>query len=106
MTTTSAFDAALATFLSLAQAMVDAHMAKEFPNNPRKVLSAERGKRYVRIVVSDDGVGRSAYCFVDTTNGDVLKSEGWKAPAKGPRGNIFAENPIAGVTPYGAARAR
>lgn len=43
-----------------------------------------RGKRYVRIVRE-----RAAHCFVDSTNGDVLKSHGWASPRHGARGNIF-----------------
>jgi hypothetical protein len=101
------FDTAIAAFLDQAQAMVDAYMTNRYPhhsypNIARAVLSTIPGKRYVRVVSSDGSV----YCFIDTTNGDVLKAATRKAPAKGPRGNIFADNPIAGLTPYGAARAR
>ena len=51
-------------------------------------LVAERGKRFIRIVAEGNGQ-RSAWAFVDMTNGDVLKADGWKGPAKGARGNIF-----------------
>jgi len=53
-------------------------------------ISLEIGKRYARIVKADgSGFGRSAYGFVDLTNGDLLKSAGWKGPAKGVRGNAL-----------------
>jgi hypothetical protein len=96
---------ALANFVKLAQAVVDSHMAAHCPNNTRKVLSVEPGRRYARIVIQSEGdlYSRSVYCFVDMTNGNVLKSESWKKPAKGPRGSIFASNPVEGVGPYGAA---
>jgi hypothetical protein len=99
---------ALANFVSAAQALVDNHMSSHCPNNTRKVLSVESGRRYARIVIQSEGdeLSRSAYCFVDMTNGNVLKSDGWKKPAKGPRGSIFAPNPVAGVGPYGALYAR
>lgn len=45
------------------------------------------GKRYLKVVR-----GGSVHCFVDTTNGDVLKAAGWNAPAKGVRGNLFDNN--------------
>ena len=92
---------ALDNFVQLAQALIDAHMTRCFPNLPREVLSLDRGRRYVR-VVRDTGTQRFAFCFVDATNGDVLKSASWKAPAKHARGNIFDPNPVAGVGPYGA----
>jgi hypothetical protein len=98
--------AALVNFVKLAQELVDKHYA----THPwKRVLSVEPGRRYARIVIQDehDGVldaySRSVYCFVDMTNGDVLKSESWKKPAKHARGNIFNENPVKGCGPYGAA---
>ena len=58
---------------------------------------ASWGRRYIRISYRG-----SAFCFVDMTNGDVLKCAGWKAPAKGARGNIFDEwNGLKRMTAYG-----
>jgi hypothetical protein len=50
----------------------------------------KHGQRFLRIVmtVSQAG-GRSVHAFVDSTNGDLLKAAGWKAPAKGARGNLL-----------------
>ena len=56
--------------------------------------------------MSQDAAQRSAWAFIDSTNGDVLKPASWKAPAKHARGNIFAENPVANVSPYGPAYLR
>lgn len=48
------------------------------------------GKRFVRIVMKASGDhGGSVHAFVDLANGDLLKAAGWKAPAKGARGNII-----------------
>jgi hypothetical protein len=54
------------------------------------------GKRFVRIVMSThtdpttgERRGRSVHAFVDLATGDLLKAAGWKAPAKGPRGNLL-----------------
>lgn len=53
-------------------------------------VTVETGKRYARIVNRyAKGEGGSVYCFIDLTNGDILKAASWKAPAKGARGNIF-----------------
>jgi len=89
---------ALATWLEKAQALVDKGHER-FPNNPRRVLTLEPGRRYVKVVCSDGPSSRSAYCFVDVTTGDVLKAASWKAPAKHPRGNIFTD--ALGVSEYG-----
>jgi hypothetical protein len=109
--TTPEFDAALASFVAKAQAMIDANNDRFFadargrtgdPAFGAKVLSTERGGRYVRVVIADaSGVSRSVYCFVDTTNGDILKAASWKAPAKHARGSIFSADPLQAVTQYG-----
>lgn len=46
------------------------------------------GRKYARLVTQRDGAPRSAMGFIDMTNGDILKADGWKAPAKHARGNI------------------
>lgn len=46
------------------------------------------GKKYARLVTEFAGRTRSAFAFVDLTNGNILKCDGWSRPAKGPRGNI------------------
>lgn len=45
------------------------------------------GRRYLRIVMESGQ--RSVHCFIDATNGDILKAATWKAPAKDARGNLF-----------------
>ena len=50
---------------------------------------AEPGRKYARLVsVYGNGVSRSAMGFIDLTTGNILKADGWKAPAKHARGNI------------------
>ena len=81
------FGVAFIAFMAEAQRRVDQDYAASGGNNPPK-LEPMGGPRYVRIVsVSSQ---RSAWGFVDKTTGDVLKSAGWKSPAKNfARGNIF-----------------
>jgi len=66
-------------------------MKKNFSNLPRRVLSFDKGRKYWRIVAKDEGVrlSGSAWAFLNTENGDVLKPASWKAPAKHARGNIY-----------------
>lgn len=102
------FDERLTSFVLGCEVKVRTYTAEQFPNiDPHTIsITTERGKRYVRVVRVDSG-GRSAHCFVDTTNGNVLKAAGWKAPAKHARGNIFnADNGLDCMTPYGTAYLR
>ena len=107
MTVTEApgLNAALADFVSHCQKMLDDYMASNFPNNPRKSLEWTVGGRWVRIV-SKDVSSRSAWAFVDRTNGDVMKPASWSVPAKHPRANVFDKASWRNVGPYGPAYLR
>lgn len=54
----------------------------------RSTYGVEQGRRYAKIFAFTSCGGRSAVCFVDS-DGSILKSASWKAPAKGIRGNVF-----------------
>jgi hypothetical protein len=92
------FETALGTFVELLTKFLNEERAARYPNFPEKAIETgvDMGRRYARIW-RRDGTSRSVYCFVDRTNGDILKPEGWKKPAKHPRGSIFREDPIAGT---------
>jgi hypothetical protein len=91
------FLVALRRFLDLAQALVDTR-GQRVP----KLAVDSQGKRYARIVAIDpDHGGKSAWAFIDVANGDILKPDGCKRPAKHARGNIFDANPVAHITAYG-----
>ncbi len=50
----------------------------------------EYGTKNARIVIVDAGQQYgSVYCFIDLSNGDILKADGYKKPAKGARGSIW-----------------
>lgn len=79
----------------------DRHRA-EFPSLPLPVFKFEVGGRYIKITQDT-----SVVTFIDRTNGAVLKSASWKAPAKHARGNIFDEsNGLKHMTHYGPAYLR
>jgi len=85
------FETALNDFLAACQEKASNSYAHDgFTLNP-PIIKLERGHRYVRIVKTDASAhDRSAFGFIDTTNGDVLKAAGWKAPAKNfARGNVY-----------------
>lgn len=99
------FNTRLLTFINGCEDIVKAWFEKNNYTMPVPTFTFERGQRYIRIVRND--CGRSVHCFIDTTNGDVLKAAGWKAPAKHARGNIFnQDNGLGCMGPYGAAYLR
>jgi len=99
--TDTEFEKALTAWLATAQEIIEVNHERAGYHSPAATLSTMYGRRYVRIVRHDLGPSRSAHCFIDRTNGDVLKAASWKAPAKNfARGNIYTGN--AGVTEYGA----
>lgn len=76
-------------------------------------IESEEGSKFVRIVrvvthiPSGQTQSRSAHCFVEKSTGNILKAAGWAAPdKKNPRGNIFNQNNLEGVTQYGVVYLR
>jgi hypothetical protein len=114
------FDEAFQRFEDGCRRIVAENHAKSFSSLRFPWLEVEPIKantRYVRIWCCDDWnreaiqaskspsnpVSRRSHVFVDRTNGDVLKCESWKKPAKHARGNIFAaDNGLSKMGPYGA----
>ncbi len=71
------YDTALTAFV--------AHVQSIQPDRPHMAeVSVMSGRKYDRIVVEG-----SAHCFVRKSDGAVLKSASWKAPAKHVRGTIY-----------------
>lgn len=84
----------LDAFMVGAQAKITAYDTEMKNVSTTKLVMSEPGPRYIRLVREDWFPGqdkptsRSVYCFVDKTNGDLLKGD-WKAPVKkGVRGNL------------------
>ena len=106
----------VAAFVARCQEVVDAHTKANFNTLTSDLLVFDYGsaKKYCRVVsrrrhtdeagkvtVSDGG---SAWCFIDLTNGDGLKPDGWKRPAKHARGNVLADDGgMTNIGPYGPA---
>lgn len=55
------------------------------------VIGYEVNRKYIRVYEIKGTLDRSAHSFVDRSNGDIYKSDGWKRPAKHARGNIFRD---------------
>jgi hypothetical protein len=102
------FVEALNTFVAGCFKISNDYREQHYPNQPVVTFESNFGRRYNRIVRADAGGGqRSVHCFVDMTNGDVLKPAGWASPAKHARGNIFDEaNGLGSMGEYGPAYLR
>lgn len=88
-------------FAKKCQALCDDHYAENFPHLYFPLIEIQFATRYAKLI-KDVGGNRGVYCFVDMTNGDILKASSWKAPAKGARGNLNdTYQGMARMTPYG-----
>ena len=82
-------------------------------NTPPVVQIVSMGKRYAKLAkmerrpfLTGPLSAGSVYCFVDLTNGDLLKGT-WKAPvANGVRGNLSDPNVLSKFTDHGPAYLR
>ena len=93
--------AAIDKFLAQLTAAKAAYLAKGHSMLDAPIYTADVGRKFIRIVQQNARGGqRSSFCFIDRSNGDILKCAGWHAPAKGARGNI--SNGVKDLTPYGA----
>jgi hypothetical protein len=92
-------DQQLESFRAALDAANAAHYAKEYPGLPLGYfggVTVERGPKNARFVI-ESGATRSVLLFVELETGNILKAAGWKAPAKGVRGNIATTEPRAGT---------
>lgn len=47
--------------------------------------------KFVKVIQTSSSGGRSVFCFIDPSNGDIYKAASWSIPAKGVRGNVMQE---------------
>tara|TARA_R100000152_G_C6586581_1_gene48539 strand:+ start:124 stop:495 length:372 start_codon:yes stop_codon:yes gene_type:complete len=90
-------------FIQKCQDIVDEDMKKYSWVNK---LSVNKGRRYDKIISEDIGTSSNqtrVWAFIDKTNGDILKPESWKKPAKHARGNIYEDDCMQFIGPYGPA---
>tara|TARA_Y100000593_G_scaffold88918_1_gene172074 strand:- start:60 stop:398 length:339 start_codon:yes stop_codon:yes gene_type:complete len=56
-------------------------------------FTCKLGKKYYKIIENDNrGQARSVYCFIDSTNGNILKANSWNSPHKKARGSVLNDN--------------
>lgn len=80
--------------MAFIQAASDRHLATRKAAYPtcevnHETLGIQWGKKFARIITQTvEGAPRSAFGFIEIATGNLLKTDGWSAPAKGVRGNI------------------
>ena len=89
-------------FIAKCQVLVDEHTRNYHWDEK---LSVTKGRRYDKIVSTgtDDRPSIRVWAFVDKTNGDILKPESWRKPAKHARGNIYEDDCMQFIGPHGPA---
>jgi hypothetical protein len=97
----SDFTVALQSFIEKASYMIENHIKENYTFVSAGKLEFTEGNRYVKIIKVEASQSRFVWAFVDKKTGDILKPASWKAPAKGVRGNIFNDDPLKGIGPYG-----
>ena len=99
------FQARLDEWVATLQKQMDDYYREKFPSLEREILVQDPGRKYVRIWKrreSEDTSRGSAFAFIDTTNGNILRPATYKAPAKHARGNLFdASKGLGQVGVYG-----
>lgn len=83
-------NAELEAFVAAVSARHNAGLRAAYPDCELnwETVGVQPGRRYARLVTMLNGQVRSAFAFINLANGDILKSGGWKTPAKHARGNI------------------
>lgn len=101
----STFEVALRTFVEGCEQIRKKWYEEKHPTlffGEKVSLHTQKNKRWIKITC-----GTSIYCFIDPTNGDVLKPESWSRPAKHARGNLFdASGGLERMGPHGPAYLR
>lgn len=91
-------EAEIAAYIAEINEFIAEDMTKSHPSLSVHRITADfsTAKKYLRLVTEG-----YAWGFIDLRNGDILKSAGWKTPAKHARGNIFTHKPRECCSKYG-----
>jgi hypothetical protein len=101
--TPEGWDAALEYFLTHVEELIEKYnRASEYKHAYGTKVISEDAQKYTKVYVVKPQSSKSIYCFIDRSNGDILKPATHSVPAKGSRGNIFDENHgMKRMGPYG-----
>ena len=93
VTPSQQFNRRFQRFVQGAQAIIDEHFGDRRFSRGSDQLSVQKCRKtpHARIISTSCTGYKEVWCFVDLTNGDVLRAKGWKTAGR-PRGNIFDES--------------
>lgn len=99
-------DSGIQMFLKIANdSLLKGEMAQLNKDRNKKFV-AKKLRKYTAIYNEEFGKITSIHAFIDNATGDLLKPAGFKAPAKGARGNItnpdFMQKLKSRFDPYGS----
>ena len=97
-----AIEKAFRSFLDICHEVHKEHVLQIAPNIPPDDFGVEEGRILWRIVRFNHSGQKLVFGFVDKRNGDILKAETFKKPARHVRGNILnKDNGRSAVDPFG-----
>lgn len=85
---TVSVDAGIKELLRIANKALMTGQYADQAKRHNKAIIAKKLKKYTAIYNTRDGKVDSIHAFVDNETGDLLKAAGFRAPAKGARGNL------------------
>jgi hypothetical protein len=90
---TKAIITALDSFVEKVNEMYLNYRNKRFPDEKfEEKISYKVKSKYIRVTHTMPNDQTMVFCFIDSTNGNVLKANSWKSPdLKNPRGNLFSD---------------
>lgn len=97
------WDSKLASFKASVEDLIEAYNKKnDYKRQFGSKVVSEDAQKYTKVFVQEPQGNKKIYCFIDRSNGDILKPATYTTPAKGARGNIFDEhNGMKRMGPYG-----
>lgn len=93
--TKEAISNVIEVWIKAAKLAIEVNSAKKWPTCElnHSTIRVERGRKYIRLVTTNlKGENGSVFCFIDQ-EGNIYKPAGYKAPAKGIRGNVMDVDP-------------
>jgi hypothetical protein len=89
-------------FVEKLQTLYNDMFAKQYPNLSPPTIEVTWGKKYAKVVQTNDGGGHSVLAFIAVADGrtkglggfcqgDIFKPATWSAPARNVRGSVLSD---------------
>lgn len=103
--TPDGWDTALDKFIDGVQKIEDKYITEnDYKHLKGTKVTFEDAVKFTKVYLNEPSGNKRIYCFIDRTNGDVLKPATYSVPAKGARGNLFdSDHGLKRMGPHGPA---